>query len=56
MEKILIFGGSSKLGVQLIRHFLIKKKYFIISTYNKNNKNYIFKNNKNIKFIFIDFL
>jgi len=56
MEKILIFGGSSRLGVQLIRHFLIKKNYFIISTYNKNNKNYLFKNNKNIKFIFIDFL
>jgi NAD(P)-dependent dehydrogenase (short-subunit alcohol dehydrogenase family) len=56
MEKILIFGGSSKLGIQIIKHFLCKKKFFIISTYNKNNKSYLFKNNKNIKFFFLNFL
>ena len=56
MEKILIFGGSSKLGIQIVKHFLCKKKFFIISTYNKNNKSYLFKNNKNIKFFFLNFL
>lgn len=56
MEKILIFGGSSKLGIQIIKHFLRKKKIFIISTYNKNNKSHLFKNNKNIKFFFLNFL
>jgi NAD(P)-dependent dehydrogenase (short-subunit alcohol dehydrogenase family) len=56
MEKILIFGGSSKLGIQIIKHFLRKKNFFIISTYNKNNKSYLFKNNKNISFFFLDFL
>ena len=54
MKKILILGGSSDIGVNLIKK-LIKKNFFIYAHYSKNSKKLKKIKNIKIKTICLDF-
>ena len=48
MQKALIIGASSDIGLELVK-LLLKKNYNIYCTYNKNSKNLRFLKKKTLK-------
>ena len=56
MKKVLILGGSSDIGIEVVKKFL-NLNWFVHAHYNRSNKRLInLKNNKkNLKVIQLDF-
>lgn len=56
-KKLLILGGSSDIGIEIIKIYL-KNNYFVLAQYNKGNRNFfslVNKNSKCVKKIKFDF-
>ena len=54
MKKVLILGGSSDIGIKLVK-LLLKKNYFVYAHYFSNKKNLQEVSSANLKLIKLDF-